>query len=140
MNALRDGTAAIRDLAVAKEGVRQLLCVVSEGSCSINVRDASTGLLMRVLEGHTQPCSTVKVRVQAITVALSRSCLCLVSLSLLLRSFSHSFSGCHFLGSVSIALFLCFLSLSVSLSQCLSQCLSVYLFLSASVIIHTFLP
>ena len=45
--------SGITCLASAMEGVRKLLCVASN-DCAICVRDAITGLLIHVLEGHTK--------------------------------------------------------------------------------------
>ena len=45
--------SGITCLASAMEGVRKLLCVASN-DCTICVRDAITGLLIHMLEGHTK--------------------------------------------------------------------------------------
>ena len=48
-------------LSACKEGGRWLLLVAAE-DCSISVRDATSSLLLRVLEGHTKPPRAIIVR------------------------------------------------------------------------------
>lgn len=54
------GPRAVSCLASAQEGARKLLLVGSY-DCSITVRDANNGLLLRTLEGHTKTVLCMKV-------------------------------------------------------------------------------
>lgn len=47
------GPRAVSCLATAQEGARKLL-VVGSYDCTISVRDARNGLLLRTLEGHSK--------------------------------------------------------------------------------------
>ncbi|XP_056402748.1 zinc finger protein 106 isoform X2 [Hyla sarda] len=54
------GPRAVSCLATAQEGARRLLLVGSY-DCTISVRDANNGLLLRTLEGHTKTVLCMKV-------------------------------------------------------------------------------
>lgn len=55
------GPRAVSCLATAQEGARKLL-VVGSYDCTISVRDARNGLLLRTLEGHSKTVLCMKVR------------------------------------------------------------------------------
>lgn len=54
------GPRAVSCLATAQEGARKLL-VVGSYDCTISVRDARNGLLLRTLEGHSKTVLCMKV-------------------------------------------------------------------------------
>ncbi|NWH31572.1 ZN106 protein, partial [Chloropsis hardwickii] len=56
------GPRAVSCLATAQEGARKLL-VVGSYDCTISVRDARNGLLLRTLEGHSKTILCMKARV-----------------------------------------------------------------------------
>ncbi|NXI40163.1 ZN106 protein, partial [Galbula dea] len=56
------GPRAVSCLATAQEGARKLL-VVGSYDCTISVRDAKNGLLLRTLEGHSKTILCMKARV-----------------------------------------------------------------------------
>ncbi|XP_012583995.1 PREDICTED: zinc finger protein 106 [Condylura cristata] len=57
------GPRAVSCLATAQEGARKLL-VVGSYDCTISVRDARNGLLLRTLEGHSKTILCMKVSMQ----------------------------------------------------------------------------
>lgn len=56
------GPRAVSCLATAQEGARKLL-VVGSYDCTISVRDARNGLLLRTLEGHSKTILCMKASV-----------------------------------------------------------------------------